>query len=73
MEYKFFIIKWKKSQTISRINTFLDKIKKKDKNVTIVRHAHIFSIMLKEIKKRKYSGEYKPIFFKNGEMREYIK
>jgi broad specificity phosphatase PhoE len=62
-----------KHQTLSRVNNFLDNIENKNENVTIVGHAHIFSIMLKELKRRKYKGLYKPILFKNGEIREFEK
>lgn len=62
-----------KRDTIMRIKTFVDKIEEEGEDITIVGHAHIFSIMIKELKKREYKGIYKPRFLKNGELREYIK
>lgn len=62
-----------RKQTRTRINVLLDKLENENEDITIVGHAHIFSIMLKELKSRNYRGKYKPIFFNNGEIREFIK
>lgn len=62
-----------RTQTESRVKKFINKVEKEGENITIVGHALLFIVMLKELKKRNYKGKYRQKFFENGEIREFIK
>lgn len=59
--------------TNERIRTFMDMVEKENVNITIVGHALIFKRVMRELKKRGYNGSFRPKFFNNGEIREFVK
>lgn len=80
--YITWIILWKlniplvseiRKETLFRINEFIDLLEKDNDDVTVVGHAFLFSILIKELKNRNYKGALKPKYFKNGELRVYEK
>lgn len=62
-----------KRDTQTRIKEFLDSIETEGENITIVGHALMFGVLVKELLRRGYKGKVKPAFFMNGEIREFIK
>ena len=67
------LVKETKRDTMHSVNLILDLIERNNENITLVGHAVFFSVLLKELKRRKYTGKYKPNFFNNGELREFEK
>ncbi len=53
----------------ARVKDFVELIVKNGEDVTVVGHGLYFTLLMSELKTYNFSGQFKPKYFKNGEMR----